>query len=518
MSRKRSIAAAAAALAIATGALTACSADPSTSDGKSVLRVGVNSGEATLNPAINLVGRLQDLSNESLIHETDDGTFEPLLASEFGYVGTGNTDFRLKLRDNVQFSDGTPLNAAAVKGWLQYYHDANGPLANGLDIKSIDTPDDLTVVIHLNAPNPIVPWVLSDIAGGYGLVSAPAGVANPTLLSTQTFGVGPYVIDPSRTVSGAEDGATYVFLRNDKYYDQSRIHFDEIDFTVYTQPSTMLAAVQSGQLDLAQGDISTNDAAQSAGLNVVGADTGWIGFLMMDRGPFLPDGSTVNPLHDVRVRQALNYAVDRDAIISGIIKTSGTATSQAPTTDGVDPAYDNYYPYDLAKAKQLLADAGYPNGFTLKVTSQSYIGTLGDPVLQAFADDLSDVGVKLEINTTSSVTDFVDKIFSGDWVATGFLQQPYVPMYQFYGYYTGKDKILSQNGSDDPELDTLYEQALTAADPGPIWRQMSDRNVEQAFIVPLFRFKSYWYLQNGIGGVHFSSSTAYPDPREWTRG
>jgi peptide/nickel transport system substrate-binding protein len=509
--------AAAAVLTLMIGALAGCATDPSASDSNAVLRVGINSGEATLNPAINLVGRFQNLSNEGLIHETDTGTYEPSLATEFGYVGTGNTEFRLKLRDHVVFSDGTPLNAAAVKEWIQYYHDSNGPLAKGVDLGSIDTPDDLTVVIHLTSPNPDLLFLLSDIGGGYGLVSSPAAVRKPNALKTQTFGVGPYVIDPARTVAGAQNGAKFVFVPNKKYYDQSAIHFHEIDFTVYTQPSTMLAAVQTHQLDIAQGDISTNDAAKSSGLDLVGADTGWIGFLMMDRGPYLPGGTTVNPLHDVRVRQALNYAVNRAAIISGIVKTSGTATSQAPTTNGVNPEYDGYYTYDPQKAKQLLAEAGYANGFTLKVTSQSYIGTLGDPVLQAFANDLSHIGVTLKITTTSSVTDFVNAIFSGDWVATGFLQQPYLTMSQFYGYYTGKDVILSQNGSDDPVLDALYAQARVAADPGPIWQEMSARTVQQADIVPLFRFKSYWYTQTDIQGVHYSPNTAFPDPLEWTR-
>src|SRR5262249_26430229 len=144
-------------------------------------------------------------------------------------------------------------------------------------------------------------------------------------------------------------------------------------------------------------DITTAPAAKAAGLNVITAPSGFVQILILDRGPKTPDGKSPNPLASVKVRQALNYAIDRAKITKAIYGQYGVPTSEMGTSDGFVPSLQNYYPYDPAKAKKLLADAGYPNGFSFTLTSESQFGTLADPVVQAIAQQYKAIGVDMKV-------------------------------------------------------------------------------------------------------------------------
>jgi peptide/nickel transport system substrate-binding protein len=239
--------------------------------------------------------------------------------------------------------------------------------------------------------------------------------------------------------------------------------------------------------------------------------------LFLDRGTALPNGKTPDPLASVQVRQALNYAVDRNAITKGILGKYGIPTSEAPTVDGFDPAYQNYYPYNPAKAKALLAVAGYPAGFTINVADQTFFGTLGDPVLEAMAKYLSAVGVRLNITQSSSLDQWLPNFENGTYSATGFTQEPFVPMYQFYHFYLSPGGIANQHGWHDPVLDKLWQQgaAATPKASSAYWQEMSRRVVTQADEVPVFEDNTFWYTAKDIGGVAFSSANSAPLPTEW---
>src|SRR5262249_41958618 len=157
--------------------------------------------------------------------------------------------------------------------------------------------------------NPIIPRLLVE-GGNFGDIGCPKAVANPATLATQTCGAGQYVVVPSKTVIGDH----YTYTPNPSYYDQAAIRFSEVDVKIITQPSTMLSAIGAGQLDVAYGDITTADQAAKAGLTVIHEPNGWDGLNIVDRS-----GTTSKPIGDVRVRQALNYALDRAAITKGLL-------------------------------------------------------------------------------------------------------------------------------------------------------------------------------------------------------
>ena len=248
-------------------------------------------------------------------------------------MGTGNTTFELTLRHDARFSDGTPVTASAVKTYFGYLLSAKGPSLSLLPpIKSITTLGGWTVVFHLGAPSPEMPYLMSEASSAAFIIS-PKAIGDPKALGTQTDGAGPYVAAPSQSIPGS----VYVFTPNQYFYDQSAIHFSKVVVKVISQTSTMLEAIRSGQLNVAAGDITTASVAEAAGLNVVTAPSGFVMINVLDRGPKTPDGSASNPLASVKVRQALNYAVNRKAVTAAIYGKYGAPTSEMGSSDGFAP-------------------------------------------------------------------------------------------------------------------------------------------------------------------------------------
>jgi peptide/nickel transport system substrate-binding protein len=479
-----------------------------------VLSVALASAGTNLNPAVISEGSAQLMSTAyaSITHMKPDGTIVPGLATSWKYVGSGNRTFRFTLRPNAKFSDGTPVTASAVKTWLDYYTSAKGPFATSLSIKSVQAIGTSTVVLHLSTAVPELPEKLSEPGTNVGFVVSPKGVAKPSSLSSGTDGAGPYMAVPSQTVIGNH----YTFVPNPYYYDPSAVHYSKIVYRIVSQPSTRLAAILSGQVDVAFGDFTTVDSATKAGLNVVSAPSGWAGFLIIDRSPTFKDGTTPNPLSKLQVRQALNYALDRKAIVKGLLGTNGTPSDEIPTVDGWDPKFANYYSYDPAKAKSLLAAAGYPNGFTLTSLDQTFAGgTLGDPLLQAMAKYFQAVGVKLDIKDPGGLPQWVQAYVSGAYPASGQYQTPVDLMSNDYIYFFGPKSFGNHAGVSDPALDQLDAQAAAAANPTKYWKALSDRTVTQALAAPVFLYNSFWYAKKNVGGVAFSAKSGYVLPFEF---
>jgi peptide/nickel transport system substrate-binding protein len=519
LATKGSRAGAAVLLALVAGTLAGCGSNSGStaasggSAAKPVLTMGLTNYTATLNPAIAGGGDQSmpiDLAYASLTHLEPNGDIGPGLATSWHYIGTTNTDFSFTLRHDARFSDGTPVTASAVKQWLDYaYFTAKGYITGSLPLKSVSTTGQWTVELHLSAPNSGVPYLLSE-AEMFGFIGSPKAIANAKTLGTGTDGAGPYIAVPSQSIPGS----IYVFKPNPYFYDQSAVHFSKVVVKIITSPTTMIEAIKSGQLNVAAGDITTASTAQAAGLNVITAPSGFVQLLLLDRGPKTPDGS-VNPLASVQVRQALNYAINRQVVTQAIYGKYGVPTAELGTSDGFVPGMQNYYTYDPAKAKSLLAAAGYPHGFTLDVTSESAFGTLADPVLEAIAQEYSAVGVTLKITSTSTLPQWVNQVLGGKYESAGFVATAFAPQSEWYNYWFAPNGLENQHGWDDPTLDALAKQGQASQSPGQYWKAMTNRIVAQADEVPVFNFDAFWYTAKNIGGLSFSADNGTPYPSEW---
>jgi peptide/nickel transport system substrate-binding protein len=505
-------------LTLTAGSLAGCGSSGTTTasrsgTGKPVLTMGITNYTSTLNPAIAGGGDQSmpiDLAYASLTHLEPDGGIGPGLATSWHYVGTTNTEFTFTLRPDARFSDGTLVTASAVKAWLDYaYFTVKGDITGSLALKSISTAGEWNVTLHLAQPNSDMPYLLSE-AEMFGFIGSPKALAHPSALGTATDGAGPYIAVPSQSVSGS----VYVFKPNPYYYDLSAVTFSKVVVKIISSPTTMIEAIKSGQINVAAGDITTAATAQAAGLNVITAPSGFVQILLLDRGPKTPGGAP-NPLASVQVRQALNYAVNRTAVTQAIYGKYGSPTDELGSSDGSVPSLQNYYPYDPAKAKQLLAAAGYPHGFTFDVTSESAFGTLADPVLEAIAQEYSAIGVTMKVTTTTTLPQWVNQVLGGTYESAGFVATAFAPLPEWYSYFLAPKGLENQHGWDDPALDALASKGEASLSPDQYWQAMTSRIVTQADEIPVFNFDAFWYTAKNIGGLSFSADNGTPYPAEW---
>lgn len=506
------------ATAIALVLLAAGCSDPSTSNTasgeKSTLNIGTSFPPTpNLDPGNANGANLWylELAYEPLIKMASDGTLKPGLATSWNYVGSGNTTFELHLRDGVKFSDGSSLSADVVKANLDRFRStaALSTAAQLAGVSDVTAVDNSTVRITLSQPNPTIATVLSEFYGAGDMASG-AAVADPSKLATQTFGAGQYTLDPARTVAGDH----YTYAPNPNYWDKNSVKFQTVVVKVLPNPNSALAALKTGQIDAVAGAPNTDKAAKSADMQVLSVPQTFVGLALADRA-----GATLPPLGDVRVRQAINYAIDRKKVAAGLVATYGGPT---PTEQVVLPGQSGYndktfYSFDQNKARQLLSEAGYANGFSLPVISFS--GPSGmTPLLQVMADELKAVGVNLQITDTSDTNKYIQDMTGGQFPAYGIafgtmplhLMGPLLflpPATPFNPYH-----------SSDATLNSLYSQAASASskDMANIEQQEVARLVEQAWFVPvLFQPVSY-YARQGVQGLAATPNRPAPNPVEWS--
>lgn len=507
------VAAAACAVALMVGA---CQGGPSGSGStgndsankSSTLNVGHIIPPNSLDPAkINQsAGWFVNTAYDPLIYWKADGSLAPRLAVSWKYLNSDNTLFEFKLRPKVTFSDGAPLTAAGVKSSLEYFQKAGGGGASLIAaFKTIEAVDDLTVRIHLSRPHPQVPKLLTQHVGP-GNVISPKALASPGKLATQTFGTGPYVLDTSATVANDH----YTYTPNPAYWNPGDVHYKKVVIKVLPNPNTALAALKTKQVDVIHGDYTTADEAKAAGLQVAWTPLNFIGLAFADR-----IGRLAKPLGDVRVRQALNYAVDRKKITSGLYGEYAIPTEQIqlPDQDGYNSS--NFYTYHPEKAKQLLADAGYADGFTLPVIANQYQSA--HLVMQAIADDLKKVGVTLKLTVESDVNSWVEKMTSGKWPTYGILFGSLNVHVMGTILFLPEAAAFNPLKTTDAELQKLYDAAATAGDDerAKLDERIVRRLVEQAWFLPVVHAPKMFFASPDVAGVEASPALPIANLLDW---
>jgi peptide/nickel transport system substrate-binding protein len=485
-------------------ATSGCGSTAPAQPGATTLKVAYGIGPSSLDPALlDQSGEwFIDLAYDPLIQMDAAGKPVPGLATSWRYVGTGNTTFELTLRPHVQFSDGSALTAAGVKAHLEHVQKANGPNAAYLaSVRAIDVVGPLTLRLRLSQPNPLLPTMLSH-QYVVGDVISPAALEHPATLATHTAGAGPYVLDRSATVSGDH----YTYLPNPNYWNKSAIHYRRVEIKVIPNQNSVLDALRTGQANVAGGDYTTAAGAKGAGLAVKFTPQVFMGLLLGDRG-----GKLSKPLADVRVRQAINHALDRKAIVKAMFDTYGRPTTQTSNGDGYSPALDDAYPYDPVKAKALLAQAGYPNGFTLPVLSTPVFS--GDTMTQAMAGQLQEVGIKLKTTSVSNAALYAGQLFGAKYPAAviGYGSQP---MYlEGPGLYLPK-AAFNPFRSSDAQLTALYGRLAGAAPEqiGAMSRQIQQRLVDLAWFAPVGLAPLVYYADKSVDPKSLKTSPQAPIP------
>lgn len=511
---QRRLAAITASLLTVAALLTGCSGGGASSSGPSkqnsdVLNIALNTAPNTLDPALGGNGDPivipYELAYEPLIYRLPDGSYGPGLATEFGYTDDQNKVFELTLRKGVTFSDGSPLTADAVKASLEYYGKAGGPFAGRLQqFQSIDVTGPLSVRITLKTSNPNLPYLLMQ-RSTLGDIISPEGLKNPKSLGTNTAGAGPYKIDTSATVSGQ----TYTFVPNEKYWNKEAVHFKKVVLKVISDPNATLSALKSGQVDYAFGNARTAGDAKRAGFQVLTSPYIFAQVQIMDR-----DGVVVKALGDQRVRQALAMSIDREAVAKALFGEYGGVDNQSsvPGAEGYSKDLENVYPYDLKKAKALLKEAGYPNGFELPMTAFNLQPGETDAA-QAIASAWSQIGVTVKIDVPTSLNEFITKLSSKQSPNMMFFYGVN-PMSVMFSEWSGNG-YGNPFGVDDPELEAIYAAANAEPDKDKrdvLWVKLQARLQELAWMVPFAYQDKIVIARPGLDKIALSPSNLDPNP------
>jgi peptide/nickel transport system substrate-binding protein len=463
---------------------------------------GTSAAPPSLNPAISdpAYGSVLQWAYDPLVVMNAEGEFEPGLATEWGYVGEGNTTYEFTLREGLKFSDGTPLDAAAAKTYFEYAKAQKSGTAPTLlaSIESIETPEPLKVRLNLNRPDPTMTFNFAQAFGG-GYMASPKAIGDPKSLDFGTAGTGPYMLDVANSVPNDR----YEFVQNPNYWNKDRQHWKSVTVRVITNPSSMVQAMQAGQVQAALGDATTLEAARSAGLEVIAPPQALSGLNLMDRG-----GKLSKPLSDQRVRQALNLAVDRDAIAQALYGDEDLALAQFALEGQAphDASLDDQYEFDVDEAKALMAEAGYAEGFTLQVVSTPLFGL--DKLVQAIGGQLSDnIGVKIDLQSKPDANGYFTSMVSGEAPAAA-LAYGLANMGSLWAGYVNPAGPFNPFKTTDAELDALYQEYF-AADPRnntDVQQKINARLMELGWALPVVGAPLSYYQTDAVTGLEDATS------------
>ena len=367
--------------------------------------------------------------------------------------------WEFRLRPNVTFHNGEPLTGEDVK--VTYERSLDPELATrntwgeDINLESVEVVDDLTVRFHTTE---LTPHILARLANDHFISPANYLLENdPSTVARHPIGTGAYVFQEWVT------GERISMTANPNYWDEPKPSIETVIWRFIPESTSRLASLETGAVDLIDGLLP------SAIADLEASETLMPVFVEGTRRVYIGLNTKVAPTDDVRVRQALNYGTDVESICEVIL---GGATTRMQ--NWMEPAFRNPdvtgYTYDPDRARQLLAEAGYPDG--LNVTwDYERGGNLGiDEFPQAVAISLREIGVEVELNLLESniLSDRIAQASTGDAQAVGHMYFKTNASYFDPGLtYTNWRLDDDDNGTgyDNPEFIELLTQMFTGGTP-----------------------------------------------------
>jgi len=276
----------------------------------------------------------------------------------------------------------------------------------------------------------------------------------------------------------------YVYVKNPHYWDPSAQKWDKVVIKIISDSNAMLSALKTGQVQVAEGAATAAAAAEAAGLKVLSAPSAMLGVYIGDI-----DGKIVPALKDVRVRQALNFAIDRKGIVASLYGKYGKPTTQSVPQGigGYLPKLEDVYPYDPNKAKALLAEAGYKNRFKFTLVEQPAVSS-GDLLAQAMVANWKDAGIDVTLKPTDSFATYVPLMVSQKYPATTLTFQYSVQLTDTQQLVT-KPARYNYMGFTDEKANALADaqrkQNIDSAEGVAAAEASETYMVDNAFLVPL---------------------------------
>lgn len=477
----------AALLSTAACSSSAPASEPTNSSRNEELSIAVQAQPASLDPAQLAEGQQSYIWAsifDTLLMVDKDNKIRPNAAESWKYSDDLRT-LTLKLRSDLKFSSGDAVTSKDVAATLERTRTTPGQQQPKLaKVSSISAPDASTVVIQLSAPEPSL---LNYLAQATGVIGDADTLASDTTKLRPT-GSGPYVLS-DKTVDGTE----YVMERRDDYWNASAYPFKTVKVKVIQDRTAQYNALQAGEVKAALIQAPQRKQAEGAGFAVKEVQaTAALVLVLADR-----KGELVPALANVKVRQAINMAFDRAQVVKALLNGLGKPTVQVfdPNSGAYDPGLEDAYTFDPAKARKLLAEAGYADGFSMTMPS-TVISQSFEPVI---TQALSDIGVKVTWepvppqNTASSIA-----------------SKKYPAVLWFYGLNSAGRQVgdmyapeafLNPFKWQDPEFDKLVQSIATEPDDtarDALYKKVNEYTVKQALNAPIAYVGTLWATAPGI--------------------
>ncbi len=455
---------------------------------------------------------------EGLVRYDKDFKIQPCLATSWQFVTP--TQVRFLLRRNVRFQDGSPFTADDVvfsygrimqpQGTMQIY-------VSG--VKEVKKVDDFTVDVTLSGPNPVLLPNLVD----FRIMSRAWAVKNKsentqdykakedTFASRNTNGTGPYVLklwEPDKRI---------LMQANTAWWDKISGNATEVIYTPIRSDATRVAALLAGDVDLLT-DLPTQDVARlqkDPKLKVLeGAEnrTIFIGLDQFSNELKYSDVKGKNPFKDIKVRQALNMAVDREAIRRVTMRglSQPAAIMVAPSVHGWTADLDKAMALNVDGAKKLLAEAGYPNGFSFQLDCPNNRYVNDEEICQGLVGMWARAGLKAKLLAQPMAT-FIAKIQNFDhdaymlgWGVANF-DASYTLISLMHTKTKGADGSFNLGRISDPKLDALIASIRVETDARKrdgMLREALAITRDQHYYVPLHHQFRPWAMKRNISTVY----------------
>ncbi|KES04963.1 hypothetical protein BU52_22330 [Streptomyces toyocaensis] len=371
-------------VAVVALAMAACTNTASTSDSDTPedIKIGTLLDVTSWDPAqadIGFDGPYLSALYDPLIALDDMSQPIPALAESWTYSKDRRT-LTLELRSGVKFSDGAVFDADAAVQNLEHLKAGVRSGQTYANVTGIKKVDEDTVTLQLKKKDDALLYYMGL---GRSWMASPTAIKAKSL-ATAPVGSGPYTYDKGKSSPGSE----YVFTKKSEHWDKRTYPFGAVHVLPIADPTASFNAMLSGQLDIAYANATDIPRAKQQGWNVASDVATWVGIQFTDR-----TGKELKPLGDIRVRRAINHAFDGAAMLKSVGQGAGSATNQVfPVGRGVyDQSLDDRYAFDMDKARKLMAEAGYPDGFEVTMPMSSIF----QPWQPSVQQTLGKLGIKV---------------------------------------------------------------------------------------------------------------------------
>lgn len=409
------------------------------------------------------------------------GEIQPYLAESFTF-DSPYEKLTFQLRPDMTFSDGTPVDAEAVKTSLEYM------MANGVNkvhlgkIDEISTPDATTVEITTTSPDPLL---TTRLCTELGLVASPDYLAS-TDLNSAPVGSGPYTYD----ADASTPGSVYTFTKNPENWNADAFPFETLTLKVITNPTATLNALEAGQIAGSVADTSIVEAVKSSSnLETLTLQSSVAQLLIMDR-----NGKMIPALGNADVRRAMNMVFDKVQIAEQLFQGNADPTAQvfrpgsAAYIDGVEDPYD----FDVEAARALMAEAGYADGFSVDLPNVSG-SPARDAMMPIIIQQLGLLNIKAT-EVTLTGPNALNELLSGSFPLVywplGTAANSYIDVLQYHAP-TG---VWNTMQASSPVIDEIVAQLPTASleDAAELQRELNQFLIDEAWYVPMAIISGYF--------------------------